>query len=133
MSPVKGTTQQDVDDQDIDRHIGILLRTGVLLSACVVLVGGVMFALHHGREIPNYKTFHGVPMPLHTLSGILHEAFHAKALGVIQLGLLLLIATPVARVVFSVVAFWMERDYLYVVISALVLAVLCYSLFVHGA
>ncbi len=93
----------------------------------------MQFVLHHGRETPNYRTFHGVEPPLRTISGICTSAFHAQDRGIIQLGLLLLIATPVARVVFSVVAFWWEHDYLYVVISTIVLVVLCYSLFVHGA
>jgi len=48
--------------------------------------------------------------------------------GIIQLGLLLLIATPVARVAFSVVAFAAERDWLYVAITLIVLAILIYSL-----
>ena len=47
---------------------------------------------------------------------------------VIGFGLVLLIATPVARVVFSVVAFTLERDWLYVGITLFVLAVLSYGL-----
>ncbi len=125
--------QQEPDDRDLDQHIGLLLRIGVLLSAIVILVGGALYVVHHGREVPNYRTFSGTPTPLRTISGIVDAAFHGNDLGIIQLGLLLLIATPVARVIFSVVAFWWERDYLYVVISSIVLAVLCYSLFVHGA
>lgn len=52
---------------------------------------------------------------------------HGKA--IIQLGLLLLVATPIARVVFSAFAFFAEGDYLYVGITLLVLAVLMFSLF----
>jgi uncharacterized membrane protein len=48
---------------------------------------------------------------------------------VIMLGLLLLVATPVARVVFSVAGFLRERDFLYVVLTLIVLAVLLSSLF----
>jgi uncharacterized membrane protein len=48
--------------------------------------------------------------------------------GIIQLGLLLLIATPIARVALSVVAFAIQRDRLYVVATLIVLAVLMYSL-----
>ena len=53
--------------------------------------------------------------------------FHGQA--IIQFGLLLLIATPVARVAFAAIGFAMERDYLYVVITLIVLVVLLYSLF----
>jgi uncharacterized membrane protein len=52
-----------------------------------------------------------------------------SARAIIQLGLLLLIATPVARVAFSAVAFAIEHDYMYVVITLIVLAILSYSLF----
>ena len=48
--------------------------------------------------------------------------------GLIQFGLLLLIAVPVARVAFSVVAFALQRDRTYVVVTLIVLAVLLYGL-----
>jgi uncharacterized membrane protein len=47
---------------------------------------------------------------------------------VIQLGLLILIATPVARVIFSLVGFVLERDRVYVAITLAVLAILAYSI-----
>jgi uncharacterized membrane protein len=49
--------------------------------------------------------------------------------GILQLGLLLLIATPIARVVFSVFAFALEGDRMYVTFTLIVLSVLLYSLF----
>jgi uncharacterized membrane protein len=48
--------------------------------------------------------------------------------GVIQFGLLVLIATPIVRVILAVAAFAIERDGLYVVIGLIVLAILTYSL-----
>jgi len=119
------------DDSALDARIGILLQVGVFSSAAVILAGGVVSLVRHGREIPNYGTFHGVPNRLNTLSGIVTGAMHGEALAIVQFGILMLIATPVARVVFSVFAFLAERDFLYVAISALVLAVLCYSLIAH--
>lgn len=121
------------DDTLLDRRIGILLRTGVLISAAVVLLGGILFLVRHGSTVPQYHVFHGQPRELRSLTGIIGGALHGHAPAVIQLGLLLLIATPVARVVFSVVEFALERDYLYVVISGIVLGVLLYSLIFHGA
>ena len=120
-----------MDDRLIDARISVILRSGMIVSAIVIFLGGVLFLLHHGGAIPSYRVFHGVSAPLNSVAGIVHQALHGHALGIIQLGLLLLIATPVARVLFSVIAFWMERDYLYVVISGLVFAILIYSLFVH--
>ncbi len=124
---------QEMDDTVIDARISVLLRSGMILSAIVIFIGGALFLLHHGRSIPDYRVFHGVQAPLNNVSGIVQEALHGHDLGIIQFGLLLLIATPVARVLFSVIAFWMERDYLYVAISGIVLVVLLYSLFVHRA
>ncbi|HEX4322712.1 MAG TPA: DUF1634 domain-containing protein [Acidobacteriaceae bacterium] len=119
------------DDTALDTKIGILLQTGVFSSAAVVLLGGVLYVAQHGRERPGYQAFHGVPASLNTIHGIVTGVLHGNALAIIQFGLLMLIATPVARVVFSVFAFLAERDYLYVAISALVLAVLLYSLIAH--
>jgi uncharacterized membrane protein len=65
---------------------------------------------------------------LRTFSGILADATAFRGRGIIQLGLLLLIATPVARVAFSVVAFALERERLYVIVTLAVLAVLLFSL-----
>ena len=45
-----------------------------------------------------------------------------------QLGILVLIATPVFRVLLSAFAFWMQRDWIYVAITLVVLAVLAFSL-----
>jgi uncharacterized membrane protein len=60
---------------------------------------------------------------------IVQQASDLRGRGLIQLGLLLLIATPVARVIFSVFAFARQRDATYVLITLIVLAVLVYSLF----
>ncbi|MGH2509954.1 MAG: DUF1634 domain-containing protein [Ktedonobacteraceae bacterium] len=45
----------------------------------------------------------------------------------IALGLLLLLATPVIRVAASIVAFGLEHDRRYVIITTIVLAILCLS------
>ena len=124
---------QEMDDTLMDVRISVLLRTGMILSATIIFIGGALFHLHHGHSIPNYRVFRGVPASLNNVSGIVQQALHGHDLGIIQFGLLLLIATPVARVLFSVISFWMERDYLYVAISGIVLVVLLYSLFVHRA
>jgi uncharacterized membrane protein len=117
------------DDFRIEIIVGILLRTGVILAASVVLIGGVLYLSRHGREIPDYAGFHGEPASLKSPVEIFHGVMQLNARAIIQLGLLLLIATPVARVLFSAIAFAMERDGMYVVITLIVLAVLLFSLF----
>jgi uncharacterized membrane protein len=94
----------------------------------VVLTGGAVFLVHHGFEPANYRVFAGEPSDLRNWKGILHAALALRGRGIIQLGLLMLIATPVARVAFSVFAFVLERDRLYVGVATLVLIVLFYSL-----
>ena len=115
-------------DQRVEEWIGDLLRAGVTLASVVVLFGTCVYLARHGQEEPAYHVFKGEPTDLRTLSGIVREVAAFKGRGLIQLGLILLIATPVARVAFSVVAFAIQRDRLYVVVTLIVLAVLSYSL-----
>jgi|SRR5215468_6021984 len=122
----------DWTDQKVEVIIANLLRAGVLLAAAVVIAGGVIFLVRHGLSPASYHVFAGVPFELRNLRGIVRAALRLRGQGIIQLGLLFLIATPVARVAFSVFAFAIERDWLYVFIACFVLAVLLYSLFGSG-
>jgi len=116
-------------DQKMDEIMGALLRTGVVLSAIIVFVGGVLYVMRHRVPATDYRVFRGEPGDLRTISGIFHEALSFSGRGLIQLGLLVLIATPVARVAFSFFAFLYERDWTYVLVTLLVLGLLVYSLF----
>ena len=115
-------------DERVERVIGALLRWGVILAAAVILAGGAMYLVRYGSTIPDYRVFRGEPSDLRNVSGIVTGAVSWHSRGLIQLGLLLLIAVPVARVAFSVVAFALQRDRTYVVVTLIVLAVLLYGL-----
>ncbi len=115
-------------DFRIEQVVGNLLRVGVVLAALVVAVGAVVFLVRHGGERPQYGLFRGEPSELQSVRGIVASALDGRGRGLIQLGLLLLVATPVARVVFSVFGFALERDRAYVVITLIVLGVLLFSL-----
>lgn len=115
-------------DQRIEMIVGRLLRAGVLLSASVVFVGGCIYLARHGGSPVNYGLFRGEPVDLRSIRGILRFAAGMHGRGIIQLGLLLLIATPVARVAFSIYGFAEERDGRYVVFTCIVFAILMYSL-----
>lgn len=117
-----------MDDRRLEDIIGNLLRAGVLLAAAVVFAGGALYLVQHHAERASYKTFTIEGTDVTTLRGIIHSAAHLQSEGLIQLGLLLLIATPVARVVMAVAGFYLEKDYLYVWVSLIVLAVLLFSL-----
>jgi uncharacterized membrane protein len=115
-------------EKRMDEIMGRLLRTGVILAAAFVVAGGVVFLARHPEPVTNYHVFQGEPEELRTVPGIFHYALAFHGRGLIQLGLLILIATPIARVAFSVVAFLYQRDWTYVVVTLIVLGLLVYSL-----
>jgi uncharacterized membrane protein len=115
-------------DQRVEEIIGNLLRTGVMISAAVVLIGASIYLVRHGLASADYHVFQGEPNDLRTVRGIVERSIHFSGRGIIQLGLLLLIATPVARVAFAIYGFAAEGDRLYVGFTIIVLAVLLYSL-----
>ncbi len=115
-------------DEQMEQVVGTLLRSGVVVAALVVLVGGVLYLIRFGSTLPNYALFRGEPADLRSVSGIIRDVLSLHTRGLIQLGLLLLIATPVVRVAFSILAFALQRDRTYVVVTLLVLGVLIYSL-----
>jgi uncharacterized membrane protein len=115
-------------DGRVELVMGTLLRDGLFLAVAVVVVGALLYVARHGSELPHYSMFHGEPSDLRHVPTIVADALHASARGIIQLGLLLLIATPVARVAFAVLGFALERDRLYVGVSLVVLSVLVFSL-----
>ena len=117
-----------LSDQQIERMIGALLRAGLIAAAAVVLLGAVVYVARHGGERPDYRLFRGEPADLRSIAGIAHEALEWRSAGLIQLGLLILLATPVARVALSLVAFALQRDQLYVAVTVVVLGVLFYSI-----
>jgi uncharacterized membrane protein len=117
----------DRADKRMDEIMGRLLRTGVILAASFVLAGGAVFLVRHPAPVTNYRVFQGEPEELRTMPGIFHEALALRGRGLIQLGLLILIATPIARVAFSVVAFLYQRDWTYVTVTLIVLGLLVYS------
>jgi uncharacterized membrane protein len=124
--------QQAWDDHRIEVILGDLLRSGVVLAAAVVLWGACIYLSRHAHEPADYRVFRGEPSDFRTISGVIQSVISGRGRGLIQLGLLLLIATPIARVAFSIVGFALERDRMYVVFTLIVLAILLYSLLGSG-
>jgi uncharacterized membrane protein len=112
----------------VELFIGRLLRIGVIAAACVAVAGGVVFLARHGAETPRYETFRGEPAFLQHVTTVVQSAVAGRTTAVIQLGLLLLIAVPILRVAVSIVAFVLERDWIYCGVTALVLAILLFAL-----
>jgi uncharacterized membrane protein len=120
--------KKKLTDLDIERMVSVLLRTGVLIAAAVVMAGGVYFLFRHRAEPANFRKFVGAPSIDRHAAEIVKGAISGRARSIIQLGILLLIATPIARVAVSLAGFAMEGDRKYVVITAIVLVVLLFSL-----
>jgi uncharacterized membrane protein len=118
-------------DHQVEQLIGRLLQIGVLLAAVVVLVGGVWLLLQHGGTRADYSVFAGEPAMLRSLTGIVRGVAAHDSRALVQAGLVLLILTPVARVALTLVAFVIQRDRVYIVVTAIVLALLLYGL-VYG-
>ena len=114
-------------DKEMETEIGLMLRVGVTLSAAVVLIGGILY-LRTEHTLPDYAHFYATAQSLRTIHGVFNGLARFDSSSVIQLGILLLIATPVVRVVLCVVGFARQRSRLYVGVSALVLIILTYSL-----
>ena len=108
--------------------IGNILRAGVIVSAVLVLFGGILYLYKNGLSWPGYATFKGEPEQLRDIYGILTSALSFHSRGIIQLGLLCLIATPIMRVIFSLGIYAKQKDRLYVFITSIVLCLLIYSL-----
>lgn len=115
-------------DRDIQIILGTLLRVGVIASMTVVFIGGLVYLTFSHSEIVNYSQFDSVKSEFSTISDIFIGLGHLKGSAIIQFGILLLIFTPIMRVVFSIFSFLIERDYLYVLIGAFVLCVILFSL-----
>ncbi|HEY7172105.1 MAG TPA: DUF1634 domain-containing protein [Vicinamibacterales bacterium] len=115
-------------DSGIDMLLAYVLRVGVLAAAVLVLSGGVIYLYTHWQATAAYQVFRGQPPDLRSVAGAFKSARALTGEGLIELGLLLLIATPIARVALSVILFARQRDWLYVGVTLLVLTLLTYSL-----
>jgi uncharacterized membrane protein len=117
-----------MSDKVLENLIGNLLRAGVLIAAALVVIGGVMYLAGEHAEVVHYSVFQPVSAELRSTASIVAGAFRLNAPAVMQLGVVLLIITPIARVALAMVGFWLEHDRLYAVVSAIVLAILFVSL-----
>ena len=116
-------------DHRLEIAMGQMLRIGVTVAALVVFAGGVLYLWQNRGVVPDYQHFHGAASEYEHVASIFSGAMHLDSRSLIEFGLLLLIATPIGRVVFGVVGFAKMKDWLYAVVSAMVLAVLLFSFF----
>ncbi|GGA69399.1 hypothetical protein GCM10011507_21120 [Edaphobacter acidisoli] len=122
------TGQRKFDDQRMEYIMGRLLQAGVMLASVVVLVGGILYVRDHAAAPMNYRIFVSEPAFLRHPGQLFRHLAAGDGAAIVQFGILLLIATPIARVVFAVIGFAIEHDRLYVAVSVFVLMVLMVSL-----
>ncbi len=120
-------------DKDVQLILGTLLRVGVLLSTGIVLIGGILFISTHTNQKVSFENFNPEETKFSSIAAIFVGLRRFDGLAIIQFGVLLLIFTPIARVVFSIFSFLMEKDYMYVAIGLIVLCVIITSLYLDVA
>lgn len=123
----QSTGSRGIQDTDLEGVMGNLLRYGVLLSSVIVLAGGTIYLFRHGSEQPHYHKFLGEPRTMNEIGQLWQAALHGKGRPIIQLGLFVLIATPIMRIVVSIIGYLLEKDYLYMLITLVVLLVIATS------
>ncbi len=112
----------------ITKLIGWTLQGGVILSAGIITLGFLLLLTR-----PGGLSLHRLLTFPQTLSQIAVGLLILRPQSIIAIGLLLLIATPVVRVAISIMAFLLEKDYKYVLITSMVLAILLFSIFFLGS
>jgi uncharacterized membrane protein len=122
------TPQPRWTDHQVEQMIGRMLQFGVLAAAIVTIFGGILLLIQHGSVVPDYRTFVGGPDYVTSLGGIARGVAAFRSESIVQLGLVLLVATPVARVAFTLVAFILQRDRIYIILTTVVLVVLLFGL-----
>jgi uncharacterized membrane protein len=113
-------------DTDMQAVIGWVLRIGVIVSISIVAFGGIVYLWRHSSELPNHGKFTTLP-DFVQLNGIIGGIIDFHGRSIIQAGIILLIATPILRIIFSAIGFALEKDRLYVCISLLVLLIIFIS------
>ncbi|AFZ56785.1 DUF1634 domain-containing protein [Anabaena cylindrica FACHB-243] len=119
---------KSTSEKQLEYLLSNLLKYGVLIASSVVLFGGILYLIHHGSEPAEYQVFLGTPSEFRSPTGVVNAVLAGSRRGIIQLGLLLLIAIPILRVFISFFTFLLQRNFIYVIITSLVLVSLTYSL-----
>jgi uncharacterized membrane protein len=125
---MKNDVKPLVKDKDVQLILGNLLRVGVILSMSIVLVGGLLYLITNANVPTNYSKFKAEEAGLTSIPAIISGLKDLNGKAIIQFGILLLIFTPISRVIMSVFSFLLEKDYLYVAIGLLVLSIIMFSL-----
>ena len=121
--------RKNFTDVDLNRSVGNLLRLGVILSVVTSLIGFVKLFME-GFEMPKKYRLLNMGTSSEKVWGHFWETLcKGEGMAIIQLGILMLIFTPLMRIIFALIGYLKEKDYVYVVISSIVLAIMAVSFF----
>lgn len=119
--------RKNFTDVDLNRSVGNLLRLGVVLSVITSLAGFVKL-FSEGFKMPKKYSSLEMGTSSEKVWGHFWDSLcKGEGMAIIQLGILLLIFTPLMRIVFALIGYLKEKDYVYVVISSIVLAIMAIS------
>ena len=122
-------TPDKSQEKDFQNIIGNLLRYGVWTALSVAAIGGIVYLLHHGQEIEDYSVFQENDKNIfEVIASIYDGVVQGKGVSIIFFGIILLFLTPVFRVLLSLFSFLIEKDYLYVVITTIVIGIIILSI-----
>jgi uncharacterized membrane protein len=114
-------------DKDLQSFIGTLLRVGVLIAMSIVVIGIVLYMFQYGHETVHYGNFNA--KDAFVFSDFYQRLIHGNSSAIMELGVIALIFIPIARVLFTMIGFWLEKDRMYTGIAFIVLCIIAYSLF----
>ncbi|ABQ06334.1 DUF1634 domain-containing protein [Flavobacterium johnsoniae] len=129
MEKSKVMQHEKFGEKDFQTIIGNLLRYGVWISLSVAFIGGIVYLMHHGSEIEDYSVFKENDRNIfEVISTVVNGAIDGRGEFLIFFGIILLFLTPVFRVLLSLFSFMLEKDYLYVVITLIVILIIITSI-----
>ena len=114
-------------DRSLELAVSYVLLWGMVIASTIVLGGGLIYIIRHGAEPASFRVFVGEPRELCSPLGAVQAAISGRGRGWIQVGIMLLVATPIARVALSWVTFLRRQDWLYFTITSIVFGGLIYS------
>lgn len=128
MEKSKVMQNEKFGEKDFQYIIGNLLRYGVWTSLSVAFIGGIVYLFGHSTDIENYSVFHENDRNIfEVISAVYNGAIQGNGESLIFVGIILLFLTPVLRVILSLFSFLLEKDYLYVGITLIVILIILIS------
>lgn len=129
MERSKMVTEQKIEEKDFQTLIGNLLRYGVWISLSIAFIGGIIYLANHGNDLEDYSVFKEND---NNIFNVIANVYNGVILGrgeyVIFLGIVLLFLTPMLRLLISLFVFFLEKDYLYVWITMIVVFIIGMSI-----